>query len=67
MTDFNATERRANALARRLLRDGHSSRTISDAFITNALALWAAKTGNHIGAALLTRAWARIADRNEAR
>lgn len=62
MTDFNAAERRATALARRMLRDGFEPHLITDSLITTGLSVWAAATGNTAAAEILTRAWARIRD-----
>ncbi|MFC3322148.1 hypothetical protein [Mesorhizobium cantuariense] len=63
MTDFAVAERRANALARRLLKAGGDASEIAAAFAVQAAALSNAATDR-----TKTSAWLReIADRNEAR
>lgn len=59
---FDRLAPRTHRLARRLLREGHEPPAVTDAFIIEGLALWAADTGQHTAAARLTWLWCKIRD-----
>ena len=59
---FEGAAARTSKLALLMSKDGYAPHLITDAMITEGLAVWAAETGRHDAARLLTRAWARIRD-----
>jgi len=59
---YDCVAPKTHRLARRLLREGHEPQVVTDAFITEGLALWAAQTGQHTAAVRMTWLWSQIKD-----
>lgn len=62
MTNFDAAVVAARTLARGLIAEGIDAEAISDAYITEAMAVWAAATGRKDDAEEMLRTWTKIRD-----